>query len=165
MVRIGAAGDPQLGEHLGDHSEATRHLTALTLVHGGEPNGIEALLNGLDSDDTRTVEGASYVLAELICIGGIDGQTAFDWVHRLYRNDDPRIRLNAVKALILFESSGAAQKVLQHALEDTNRDVAAAAEKARKTLRGVRNSHLRFPELGVPTPEHAVQSPRGAHRV
>jgi len=153
MVRIGAAGDPQLGEHLGDHSEATRHLTALTLVHGGEPNGIEALLNGLDSDDTRTVEGASYVLAELICVGGIDEQTAFDWVHRLYRNDDPRIRLNVVKALILFESSGAAQKLLQQALEDTNRDVSAAAEKARKALRGVRNSHLLFPELGVPTPK------------
>ena len=134
MVRIEAAGDPQMVEHISDHSETIRHLTALTLVHGRDPNGIEALLNGLESEDSRAVEGASYVLTELICVGAVEEQTAFDTVRRLCRNIDPRVRRNAVKALILFERSGPARVVLDEALDDTNPEVVAAAEKIRAGL-------------------------------
>jgi len=142
MIRIGAAGDPRMVEYIGDHSETIRHLTALTLVHGRQPDGIEALLNGLDSADSRTVEGTSYVLTELICVGAVEEQSAFDTVRRLCRNIDPRVRRNAVKALILFQRSGPARVVLEEALDDSNPEVVAAAEKTRDGLRSVQINTL-----------------------
>jgi len=142
MVRIGAAGDPRMVEYISDHSETIRHLTALTLVHGGEADGIEALINGLDSADSRAVEGASYVLTELICVGAIEEQSAFDTIRRLCRNIDPRVRRNSVKALILFERSGSAKLVLDEALDDTNPEVVEAAEKIRAGLRSVQINTL-----------------------
>jgi hypothetical protein len=135
MVRIGAVGDPRLGEALGDQSESARHLVALTLVHGQQPDGIEALFNALESDDPLSEEGVSFVLTELICVGAVEEQTAFEMVHRFSRSPNPRVRLGAAKALILFESSGSAKTLLGEALEDTHPDVSAAAEKTRKALR------------------------------
>ena len=142
MVRIGAAGDPRMIAYIGDHSETIRHLTALTLVHGGDSEGIEALLDSLDSADSRTVEGASYVLTELICVGAVEEQAAFETVRRLCRNIDPRVRRNAVKALILFERSGPAKLVLDEALEDSSPEVVEAAEKTRAGLRSVQINTL-----------------------
>jgi WD40 repeat protein/serine/threonine protein kinase len=140
MIRIGAAGDPRMVDYLADHSETIRHLAALTLVHGGGPDGIEALRSGLESTDSRAVEGASFVLTEFICLGSIEEQTAFDTVRRLCRNIDPRVRKNAVKALILFERSGPAKLVLDEALDDSNPEVVEAAEKTRAGLRSVQIS-------------------------
>jgi HEAT repeat protein len=134
MVKIGAAGDPLMVDYIGDHSETVRHLTALALVHAGDPDGVETLLDSLDSTDSRVVEGASYVLTELICVGAVEEQAAFETVRRLCRNIDPRVRRNAVKALILFERSGPAKLVLDEALEDSNPEVVEAAEKIRAGL-------------------------------
>ncbi len=142
MIRIGAAGDPRMVDYLADHSETIRHLAALTLVHGGFPDGIEALRSGLESTDSRAVEGASFVLTELICVDSIEEQSAFDTVRRLCRNIDPRVRKNAVKALILFERSGPAKLVLDEALDDSNPEVVEAAEKTRAGLRSVQISTL-----------------------
>ena len=142
MIRIGAAGDPRMVEYIGDHSETVRHLTALTLVHGGEADGIEMLLASLDSADSRAVEGASSVLTELICVGAVEEQLAFETVRRLCRNIDPRVRKNAVRALILFERSGPAKLVLDEALDDTNPEVVEAAEKTRDGLRSVQINTL-----------------------
>jgi hypothetical protein len=142
MVRIGAAADPRLGESLSDDSEDVRHLVALTLVYGRQRDGFEILFNALESDDPRVVEAASHVLTELICNGSIEEQPAFETVLRLAGNADPRVRLNAVKALVLFESSGPAKAALKQAFEDADPDVAAAAEKVRKILRGQRIDEL-----------------------
>jgi hypothetical protein len=111
-------------------------------VHGGEADGLEVLLGSLDSTDSRAVEGSSFVLTELICVASIEEQSAFDTVRRLCRNIDPRVRENAVKALILFERSGPAKLVLDEALEDTSPEVVEAAEKTRAGLRSVQISTL-----------------------
>jgi WD40 repeat protein len=142
LIRVKAAGDPRLGESLSDDSEDVRHLAALTLVYGGQSDGIEVLLEALESDDPREVEGASFVLTELLCTGSVREQPALETVHRLAKNSDPRIRLNAVKALVLFESSGLAKTMLEQALEDRDPDVAVAAETVRRSLRSVRVDEL-----------------------
>ncbi len=142
MVRIGAARDPRLGEFLSDQSEDVRHLVALTFAYGAQSNGIEMLLDALESDEPRAVEGASFVLTELMCSGSIEDQSALDMIRQLAGDPDPRVRLSAVKALVLFESSGSAKTVLERALEDKDPDVAAAAEKVRRALRSERIDEL-----------------------
>jgi vesicle coat complex subunit len=83
----------------------------------------------------RGVEGASYVLTELIARGAIDEGRAFDAVRTLCRSIDPRVRRNAVRALVLFERTGPALEVLNEVLTDTDPEVAAAAERAQETMR------------------------------
>ena len=74
------------------------------------------------------VEGASYVLSDLISIGAIEEATAFEKVRALCRNIDPRVRRNAVRALIHFERRVAVREVLDAALEDTDPEVREAAK-------------------------------------
>jgi WD40 repeat protein/serine/threonine protein kinase/cytochrome c-type biogenesis protein CcmH/NrfG len=142
MVRIGAAGDPRLGEFLADESEDVRHLVALTLVFGSQSDGVETLLDALEGDDPRAIEAASFVLTELICAGSIEEQPAFELVRRLAGNADPKVRLGAVRALVLFDSAGTARTLLEEAFEDQNPDVAMAAEHVRKALRSERLDNL-----------------------
>ena len=137
LIRIGAARDPRLAEALGDPSKYTRHLAALTLVYGRQPDAIETLIDALESDDPRLEEGASYVLTELICVGAVGESSAFGTVRRFFDNADPAVRLNAIRALILFESSGSAEAMLRKAFEDSDPDVAATAERTRKSLRSL----------------------------
>ena len=88
------------------------------------------------------VEGASYVLTELISIGAIDEATAFEKVRTLCRNIDPEVRRNAVRALVHFERKGAAREVLDEALEDRDPEVRAAAERTRDTVRSAKAFEL-----------------------
>jgi WD40 repeat protein/serine/threonine protein kinase len=142
LVRLGAGGDPRVWTALTDHSETVRHLAALTLVHGSESSGHEHLLDALTGDETKGVEGASFVLTELICVGAIDDESAFETVRRMGRNIDPRVRRNAVRALVLFENKGPARAVLNDALEDNDPEVVAAAEKVQATLESAKLNEL-----------------------
>jgi WD40 repeat protein/serine/threonine protein kinase len=142
MVRVGGGEDPQVIDALDDGSETTRHFAALTIIHGGDHQGIDALLAGLDSEDGRMVEGTSYVLTELIAIGAIDEASAFEKVRVLCRNIDPRVRRNAVRALVHFERRGAAREVLEEVLEDTDPDVREVAERTRDTIRSAKMQEL-----------------------
>ena len=135
MVRVGGGYDPRVLDALDDRSDTTRHFAALSIVHGGDQSGIQAIVEGLDSEEGRVVEGASYVLTELLSIGAIDEATAFETVRALCRNIDPRVRRNAVRALVHFERKGAAREVLDAALEDSDPEVRAAAERTRGIVR------------------------------
>jgi hypothetical protein len=135
MVRVGGGVDPQVLDALDDRSDTTRHFAALTIIHGGDQGGVQALVEALDSEEGRVVEGASYVLTELISIGAIDEATAFEKVRVLCRNIDPDVRCNAVRALVHFERKGAAREVLDDALEDSDPEVRAAAERTRDIVR------------------------------
>jgi WD40 repeat protein len=132
MVRVGGGVDPQILESLDDLSDTTRHFAALTIIHGGDQPAIQTLVENLDSEKGRVVEGASYVLSELISIGAIDEASAFERVRALCRNIDPRVRRNAVRALIHFERKGAVREVLDEALKDSDPEVREAAKLTRE---------------------------------
>jgi WD40 repeat protein len=142
LVRIGADGDPRLQAALTDKSETARHLAALTLVHGGDPGGIGALRAALAGDELKGVEAASFVLTELICVGAIDDESAFETVRQMCRNIDPRVRRNAVRALVLFENKGPVRGELKDALDDNDPEVAAAAEMVQATLKSAKINEL-----------------------
>jgi WD40 repeat protein/serine/threonine protein kinase len=142
MVRVGGGVDPQVFDALDDRSDTTRHFAALAIVHGGDQRGIQALVEALDSEEGRVVEGASYVLTELISIGAIDEASAFEKVRALCRNIDPRVRRNAVRAMVHFERRGAAREILDEVLEDSDPEVRAAAERTRDILRSAKAFEL-----------------------
>jgi WD40 repeat protein/serine/threonine protein kinase/Flp pilus assembly protein TadD len=142
MVRVGGGEDPQVFEALDDRSETARHFAALSIIHGGDADGMQALKDGLDSDKGRVVEGSSYVLTELIALGVIDEESAFEKVRGLCRNIDPRVRRNSVRALVLFERRGAARDLIDEVLEDTDPEVRQAAELTHNTLRAAKMFEL-----------------------
>ena len=142
MVRVGGGVAPQILDALDDRNDTTRHFAALTVVHGGDKVGIQALVEALDSEEHRVVEGASYVLTELISIGAIDEAVAFRKVRVLSRNIDPKVRRNAVRAMVHFERRGAAREVLDAALEDTDPEVRDAATRTREIVRKAKAQEL-----------------------
>jgi WD40 repeat protein/serine/threonine protein kinase/Tfp pilus assembly protein PilF len=142
MVRVGGGFDPRVLDALDDRSDTTRHFAALSIIHGGDQSGIQEIVEGLDSEEGRVVEGASYVLNELISIGAIDEASAFKRVRVLCRNIDPRVRRNAVRALVHFERKGAAREVLDEVLEDRDPEVRAAAERTRDIVRSAKAVEL-----------------------
>jgi len=142
MVRVGGGLDPRVLDALDDRSDTTRHFAALSVVHGGDQSGIQAIVEGLDSEEGRVVEGSSYVLTELLSLGAIDEATAFETVRALCRNIDPRVRRNAVRSLVHFERKGAAREVLDAALEDSDPEVRAAAERTRDIVRSAKAAEL-----------------------
>jgi WD40 repeat protein/serine/threonine protein kinase len=142
MVRVGGGMAPQVLDALDDRTDTTRHFAALAIIHGGDQVGIQALVEALESEEGRVVEGASYVLTELISIGAIDEATAFEKVRVLCRNIDPEVRRNAVRALVHFERKGAAREVLDEALEDSDPEVRAAAERTRDIVRSAKAVEL-----------------------
>ena len=88
------------------------------------------------------MEAASFVLTELICVGAIDDESAFETVRQMCRNIDPRVRRNAVRALVLFENKGPVRGELKDALDDNDPEVAAAAEMVQATLKGAKLNEL-----------------------
>ena len=138
LVGVGEPAEPRLRRALTDYSETVRHLAAVALVHSTSPSAIQILVEALDGDEMRGVEGASYVLTELIARGAIDEARAFDTVRKLCRSIDPRVRRNAVRSLVLFERTGVASELLDEALSDADPDVVAAAERARENLRNAK---------------------------
>jgi len=58
------------------------------------------------------------------------------------RNIDPRVRRNAVRALVLFENKGPVRGVLNDALEDNDPEVVAVAEKIQATLKSAKLNQL-----------------------
>lgn len=134
LIGIGAAQDPQIERALYDPSETARHLAARTLIYGDEDRGAELLLAALEGEEWRGVEAASSVLTELICLGKISEDEAFERVRRLCQNIDPLVRRNAVKTLILFEDKKPLREVLDGALDDSAEEVVAAAREVRDTL-------------------------------
>jgi WD40 repeat protein/serine/threonine protein kinase len=142
MVRVGGGEDPRVVAALDDHSETTRHFAALSIVHGGDSDGLQGLLEALESEQGRKVEGASYVLTELIVFGAIGEDVAFEKVRALCRNIDPRVRRNAVRAMVLFERRGAARELMQEILEDSDPEVREAAELTHNTLRAAKMNEL-----------------------
>jgi WD40 repeat protein/serine/threonine protein kinase len=135
LVRVGGRAGPRLKGALTDSSERVRHIAALALVNSGDPGAAESLVHILDGNDPRGVEAGSYVLTELIVGGVIAEPAAFQTVRRHCRSIDPRVRRNAVKALILFESSGPAGELLLEALSDSDPGVAETAQWTKDTLR------------------------------
>jgi WD40 repeat protein/serine/threonine protein kinase len=142
MVRVGGGEDPRVVAALDNHSETTRHFAALSIVHGGDSDGLRGLLEALDSEQGRKVEGASYVLTELIVFGAIGEDVAFEKVRALCRNIDPRVRRNSVRAMVLFERRGAARELMEEILEDSDPEVREAAELTHNTLRSAKMNEL-----------------------
>jgi WD40 repeat protein/serine/threonine protein kinase len=135
LVRVGDDGVPEAIRALSSSSEPTRHLAAMSLVYSDQPRAWGPLVAALDGDDRRSVEAASHVLTELILVGAVPEAQAFTVVKRLSRSIDPRVRRNAVRALVLFERRGAMRDLLDEALQDTDPGVTAAASWVEESLR------------------------------
>ena len=138
LVGIGEPAEPALGSALTDYSETLRHLAALSLVHGDSQSAQAVLLEALGSGQIRGVEGASYVLTELIVLGAIDESVAFDTCRRLCRSIDPRVRRNAVRSLVLFERTGPVADLLEEVLLDVDPEVVLEAERTREVMRSAK---------------------------
>ncbi len=134
MVGIGAAQDPAVERALEDPSETVRHLAALTLIYGDDDHGAPVLMAALEGEEWRRVEAASSVLTELICLGAITEDEAFEMVRRFSQNIDPLVRRNAVRTLVLFEQEEPVREVLEGALDDSDAGVVEAAREVRDTL-------------------------------
>jgi WD40 repeat protein/serine/threonine protein kinase/cytochrome c-type biogenesis protein CcmH/NrfG len=135
LVGIGEPAEPRLKKALTDYSEPVRHLAAISLVYSASPTAPPVLREALAGDEMRGVEGATFVLTEMIVHGILDESIAFDTVRRLCRNIDPRIRRNAVRSLALFERTGVANELLDEVLADSDPEVARAAEQTRDMMR------------------------------
>jgi HEAT repeat protein len=138
LVGIGQPAEDELRRALVTHSETTRHLAAVALVHSPSPTAAGVLLDTLRGDNTRGVEAASYVLTELVALGVVDEASAFDTVQRLCRNIDPRVRANSVRALMLFERSGPAAELIDEMLADNDPDVILATERTVEMMRNAK---------------------------
>ncbi len=134
MIGIGAPRDPAIERALNATSESARHLAALTLIYGDDDHGAPILTAALEGDEWRRVEAASSVLTELMCLGVIPEDEAFETVRRFSQNIDPLVRRNAVRALVLFEEDDPMREVLENALDDSDEGVAQAAREVRDTL-------------------------------
>jgi len=134
LVGIGAAHAPEIERALTDRSETVRHLAAMTLIYGDDAHGGPVLKNALEGDEWRGVEAATSVLTELIVLGTISEDEAFDVVRKFSHNIEPQIRRNAVRALVLFEDEKPVREVLESALDDSDEAVVAAAREARDLL-------------------------------
>ncbi len=135
LVRVGDDGAPEAIRALSSSSEPTRHLAAMSLVYRDEPRAWETLVAALEGDDRRSVEAASHVLTELILVGAVPEDEAFAKVKSLSRSIDPRVRRNAVRALVLFERRGAMRDLLDEALQDADPGVAETARRVDESLR------------------------------
>jgi WD40 repeat protein/serine/threonine protein kinase len=135
LVRVGDDGSREAMRALSSSSEPTRHLAAMSLVYRQQPQAWGPLVAALDGDDRRSVEAASHVLTELVLVGAVPQAEAFTTVKRLSRSIDPRVRRNAVRALVLFERRGAMRDLLDEALQDADPGVAATARWVDESLR------------------------------
>ena len=82
------------------------------------------------------------MLRELIVSGAIPEGDAFETVRRLTASVDPRVRAQAVRALVLFERRGPAARVLEQALEDSEPEVRRTAEETAVSLREAKLQEL-----------------------
>ncbi len=137
LVGIGAAQDPRIESALTDPSASVRHLAALTLVYGSDDHGAAVLFKALEGDDRRGVEAAASVLTDLMCLGVINEDEAFETARRFCQNIDPEVRRNAVRTLVLFEYEKPVRELLEGALDDSDAEVAAAAREVRDTIERV----------------------------
>ncbi len=134
LVRIDAASSPEIEFALANRSDEVRHLAALTLIYGEDENAVPSLLAALESEDMDRVEAATFVLTELICIDAISETDAFGTVRRFCQNIDPKVRRNAVRALVLFEDVKPVREVLDSALDDSDQSVVDAARGVRDAM-------------------------------
>nr|MCU0235239.1 hypothetical protein [Thermoanaerobaculales bacterium] len=138
LLRVGDAGSPRLAQALGDRSPDVRHLAALVLAFGDGGVGVPQLLAALDGDEPRALEAASSVLTELLCMGAVREEEAFERVRGLCGSIDPEVRRHAARALVLFEEEEPARELLAAALADADPGVAAAAREVREALEAAR---------------------------
>jgi WD40 repeat protein/serine/threonine protein kinase len=142
LAQIDGSIEPLLEVALSDHSETVRHAAALALLYSDRPAAAGTLVAMLDGDELRSAEAASHVLTELVLLGAIDGASAFGVVRRLCRSIDPRVRRNAVRALVLFERTGPARDLLEEILADRDPQVVLAAERTQEMIRSAKLRQL-----------------------
>jgi len=99
-------------------------------------------INEVDVDDVDgplkgggTYDIETDVDTELILVGAVPEDEAFAKVKSLSRSIDPRVRRNAVRALVLFEPRGAMRDLLDEALQDADPGVAETARRVDESLR------------------------------
>jgi hypothetical protein len=135
LVRVGPPAADDAAEELTSLSIPTRHLSALSLAYLGDPAARATSVAALVGDDRKSLEAASFVLPELIVAGALNEEEAFSILSRLVHSIDPRVRRNAMSALILYQHTGPAGDLLEVGLADTDRGVVQTANDVRNALR------------------------------
>ncbi len=138
LVAIGRPAQAQLIAALASGEEGARHAAAWALVTMHQPEGMAALREALTGPSATGNEAASFVLRELIVLGEVAPEDAFDVVRRLAHSIDPRVRRNAIAALILFERTGPVVELLEQARSDSDPSVVTAAEATERAMREVK---------------------------
>jgi hypothetical protein len=138
LIRMGDPAIDGAVEALSSRSVAVRRLVASSLVYMGRPSATRALLSAIGGENRRSLDAASFVLAELIVSGAIPEADAFSLVQRLAHNIDPDVRRHALRALVAFERSGPVRVLLDEALDDSDPDVARTATEVRDILRSAK---------------------------
>jgi WD40 repeat protein len=142
LIGAGERSLERLDEALGSGDVDVRHAAAFALAHLRSSAGRDRLVAALDDPRSTRVEAASFVLRELIVSGAIPADDAFETVRRLAASVDPRVRAQAVRALVLFERRGPAARVLEQALEDSEPEVRRTAEETAVSLREAKLQEL-----------------------
>jgi len=142
LVGAGERSLGRLDDALSSGDLDVRHAAAFALAHLRTSSGRERLVAALGDSRPTRVEAASFVLRELIVSGAVPEARAFATVRRLSASVDPRVRVHAVRALVLFERDGPPADVLELALGDSDPDVRDAAEETVASLREAKLQEL-----------------------
>jgi HEAT repeat protein len=135
LVAMDGRAIPALGEALGSGEQGVRRSAALALLYLDRKDATRLLLEAVDSGEPRRVEAASFVLRELIAVGHLPPDRAFESIQRLLQSIDPEVRANAVLSLEMFDPSRPVMRLLDEADDDGDAVVRRAAASTRKALR------------------------------
>jgi hypothetical protein len=135
VVRVGPRASDEVVAELTSLSPPTRHLAAMSLAYLGDESAKDHLVGALQGDDRRSLEASSYVLTELIVTGALTKTEGFAMISKLAHSIDPRIRRNALHALLLYQPAGPPRALLEQSLQDSDLAVAQTAQQVKNALR------------------------------
>jgi WD40 repeat protein/serine/threonine protein kinase len=128
LARLDDSTNDELRKALSDDDPEVRAVAAGALALRGSEESVELLLNLLHSPDTNVRRAISARLPTITTSGELDRMAAFAVLDDMAGDDDPRVRLNVVRCLELFDGSWP-QSLIEQLAEDEDATVREAARR------------------------------------